>query len=48
MNNAIPMTKRERDNLLDVKASSIYACRRKIERLHEQQRLERSLREVWQ
>lgn len=43
-----PLTKHDMKLRDDHRASSIYARRRDIERWHEQRRVERELREVWQ
>lgn len=43
-----PITKQQQRNDDDRKAASIYARRRDIERWHEQRRVERELREVYE
>jgi len=47
MDTTRPITKRQRNDQLDMAASRIYRRRFDIERLLEERRLERELREVW-
>lgn len=48
MENTTPITKHEQRMKDDNRASSIYSRRRDIERWHEQRRVERETREVYE